>query len=487
MSIHVYRVPDGETLTSNLVVTADNMHVPVHTALVSKVPYNRRWPGHQRTIDQAEEAYFVSFASDASVTLTVRPEKPFSEVIVRPLSKQVVPSVTDGVISFTLPSPGGYTLELDGSHNALHIFFDPPETRQPSEGNEVIRFADGIFEIGTMELKSNQSVYIAEDAIVYGSFLAENAENIEILGRGILDNSKNKEEILFEMETLGDGQTDVRNSVRHHTIDLIHTSHVLIDGITIRDSLVYNVATHGGYDITVDNIKIIGCWRYNSDGIDFHNSVDCVVRNCFVRTFDDAICVKGHMGYGELSGNVLVENCVVWCDWDHTLEIGAEVCAENLQNVTFRNCDLIHNMHTALSIVNVDYGHVHDILYADIRVEYDAHTLRPMMQPNDITPYDENLAQGEFLPTCVGFYILMHHEYSEGRNERGKISNVRIRNLQITAPMDIVPPLCFQGYDAEHGISDVKFEQVTVNGKEVNDFSAFNLRQNEFCTDIAFA
>ena len=109
MSAHVYRVPAGEVLATNFVVTADNAPVPVHTALVSKVPYNRRWPGHQRTIDQAEEAYFVSFASDASVTLTVRPEKQFSEVIVRPLSKRVAPTVTDGVISFTLPSPGGYT------------------------------------------------------------------------------------------------------------------------------------------------------------------------------------------------------------------------------------------------------------------------------------------------------------------------------------------------------------------------------------------
>ena len=38
---------------------------------------------------------------------------------------------------------------------------------------------------------------------------------------------------------------------------------------------------------------MMGCWRYNSDGIDMHNCENVHIDGCFLRTFDDSICVKG--------------------------------------------------------------------------------------------------------------------------------------------------------------------------------------------------
>ena len=71
-----------------------------------------------------------------------------------------------------------------------------------------------------------------------------------------------------------------------------------IDGITIRDSLVYNIRPIACENLTIKNIKIIGNWRYNSDGIDMHNCENVVIDNCFIRTFDDSICIKGFDPYG---------------------------------------------------------------------------------------------------------------------------------------------------------------------------------------------
>ena len=53
-----------------------------------------------------------------------------------------------------------------------------------------------------------------------------------ILGRGILDNSRNKEQILFEASE-EDNKAAVNNAIRRHTIQRICPD-VLIDGITIR-------------------------------------------------------------------------------------------------------------------------------------------------------------------------------------------------------------------------------------------------------------
>ena len=45
--------------------------------------------------------------------------------------------------------------------------------------------------------------------------------------------------------------------------------------------------------MTIANVKLVGLWRYNADGIDVCNSQDVVVSDCFVRAFDDALVIKG--------------------------------------------------------------------------------------------------------------------------------------------------------------------------------------------------
>lgn len=41
------------------------------------------------------------------------------------------------------------------------------------------------------------------------------------------------------------------------------------------------------------NVKLVGLWRYNADGIDICNSQDVVIRNSFVRAFDAQHTVQG--------------------------------------------------------------------------------------------------------------------------------------------------------------------------------------------------
>lgn len=49
-------------------------------------------------------------------------------------------------------------------------------------------------------LTSNQTLYLDEGAVLYATVEAKDADNVRIIGRGILDNSRNKEEILFQVE-----------------------------------------------------------------------------------------------------------------------------------------------------------------------------------------------------------------------------------------------------------------------------------------------
>ncbi len=129
-------------------------------------------------------------------------------------------------------------------------------------------------------------------------------------------------------------------------------------------------------NIIIDNIKIIGQWRYNSDGINLCCSENVVVRNCFVRSFDDCIVVRGAYLNEEEDNtkNILVENCVLWCDWGKSLEIwaGDKPCCIN--NITFTNNYLIH-----LSMIAIDirawFGsnatRIFNILYSNIFIDTD--------------------------------------------------------------------------------------------------------------------
>lgn len=482
MPYRIYESPGGEALSDQTKVWLNGREMPVHEARVSAMPFNRRWPGHQRSMDQSEIATFVSFEMDEPVEISVKPNRKFENVIIRPLSKGVKPKIDGDTICFTISEPSGYTLEIDGYHNALHLFADPIKAYDVDINREnTLYFGPGVHDVGMIHLQSNQTVFVDYGAIVYTCIDAENAENIKILGRGMLDNSRNKEKILFDLEKSGDGNVDVGNSLRLNTIRFTNCRNIVVDGITIRDSLVYNVTTFGCEDVVVDNVKIIGCWRYNSDGIDLHNSTRCVIKNCFVRTYDDAICIKAHDNFPQICGDTLVENCVVWCDWGRCLEIGAETRAEEIRNITFHGCDLIRSTDIAMDVQNVDYADVHDIIFDDIRAEFDDCCQRPQMQKDDEAKFvvDPN---SKYMPSLITSIIYKHHEYSSSADRRGINRHIQFKNIKVYS--NRMPPSKLAGYDEKHQSSDIHIDGLYLNGKKISSLDEANLKIGPFASDI---
>ena len=484
LSMKIYQLPQGE-VAAPISITAGGLPLPVSLCYVSAYPYNRRWPGHQRTTDQREVAYFARLAAKGPITFRYTPARAFSVCTVRPLSAKVTPTVKDGTITFTLPRAGGYSVELDGLHNALHLFLDPPMNYSVSPDARGVRyFGAGVHRIGILHLKDDETVYIDEGAVVYGCIHGDGVHRVRILGRGILDNSENVEEILRKVDQLGDGSVDVRNSRREHTIHLINSSDIEIEGITIRDSLCYNIACFGCSNIAVKNCKIIGCWRYNTDGIDFHNCRNARVADCFVRTYDDSLCAKGHPGYRyDTCEDILFENCVVWNDWGKALEIGAETSAEHLRRITFRDCDVIHATHPAIDIMNVDYGRVHDVLFDDIRIEYDSVSQRPAMQKNDETPFVVD-PRSTYMPLAVCFNIQKHPEYSNGLERRGYVYDIKLRNIRIYA--DRMPSSSLYGYDEEHPISDITVDGFFLGDRRITNLEEAGFRLGKHTRNVKF-
>ena len=101
MSYRLYPVTK-QYESNDYTVKVNGEIVALDTARVSAVPFNRRWPGHQRPIDQSEIIQFLSLATDEALTFEITPNMPFESVKIRPKSLGIVPEVKDGIITFTL-------------------------------------------------------------------------------------------------------------------------------------------------------------------------------------------------------------------------------------------------------------------------------------------------------------------------------------------------------------------------------------------------
>lgn len=502
MTKKIYPITITESVTENYKVRIDGKQVQLDTARVSAMPFNRRWPGHQRGLEQTELINFLLLETDGPVFFEITPKEKFEKVVVRPLSLGIKPEISkDGVISFTLPKAVYFTVEPYGRNNALHVFADTVSNYDIDKNSaDVIYFGKGEHDAGFITLKSNQTLFIDEGAVVYGCIRAKDAENIKILGRGILDNSKNKEKILYEYNA-ENNDSAVNNAKREHTIQIEYCNNVVIEGITIRDSLVYNLRPIGCKNLHISNLKIIGCWRYNSDGIDMHNCENVNIENCFLRTFDDSICIKGFDCYYEgdveqavkeamyrngkvydVFKNVRIKNCVIWNDWGKSLEIGAETRAEEICDVTFENCDVIHVTGPVLDSFNIDYADVYNVTYQDINVEYDDIIPQVKLQNSDREIYaNDDL---DYTPTLISVITDYHHEYSAGGSRRGKTHDIKFKNIHLFGKGE--PRFYFLGYDEEHKTKDVIIENVFHNGVLLKEIKEENFIIDKFAENVVY-
>ena len=490
--LKIVRAP--ETERSGIKITLNGRAADAYRARVSRVPYNTPWPGHQRTLDQTEMASFVSFETDEKVN--VRIELPAEACVVRPLSKGIQAKCEDGAITLTIPGPGQYTVEPQGLP-AVHVFANPPENFGFSANDEGVRYyAPGIHKIGVVRLKSHERVYIDAGAVVYGAFLAAGAEDVCIAGYGIIDGS-------WEKRTNGDRllpidydqylPEDVEQLLEicqeeralYGNIRFYRCRNVSVRGVIARDSSTFSLIPAGCENVCIDNFKTIGMWRYNSDGVDVFNSTNVLIQNSFFRNFDDCIVVKGIAGWDNRDNeNILAKNCVIWCDWGRALELGAETNAPRYRNITFEDCDLIHGCSVYMDIQHHNCAEIVGVRFENIRCEYQKDHGPEKYQTDADVPYEE-APNSTVQPILMGCFIYnMGLFASKEKYANGTMRDITFRNIQVLAdPGMEMPVSCFAGLDDAHTVSDVKIENVTLNGKPAE---TLNANVNAFARSITW-
>jgi hypothetical protein len=502
--VRVYTAPPEEVPTDDFEVTVDGRAAFTYAARVSAVPLNEFCRTYQRPLDQTEVASFVAWEQAAPVNVVVRSRRPVESVRVRPKSAELQPTVDGDVIRFTIERPGQYTVEVNGVHRALHVFADAPEEPAPDPGDpDVLYFEPGVHCAGIIRLQSGQTVYLAPGSVVYGAILGEGANDVTVRGRGILDGSKFGRFALTGLVCLYD------------------CDNVRFEGITLRDAPIFTMIPMNCRELRIRNVKIIGNWRYNSDGINFSNCQRCSVEDSFLRTFDDSICIKGYANFGPFlyrlrlidglmddryrlvgmegaegtfadlqdrygqypSGaaanrDIRIHRCVVWCDWGRPLEIGAETVAEEIVEIVYEDCDLIHVPMIAMSVQNCDRAVCRNIVYRDIRVELDDEPRRPFARRPDRP--DEQPKLDVFVPGLIK--LANQVGYVTYDTVRGRIEDIRFENIAVSAPS--MPLSQLMGHDDEHLVQRVTIENLRLNGEPVTDLERGGFQMNEFVRNV---
>lgn len=490
-------MPEGEAASADFAVFVENVQVPVYVCRVSAAPINQVWPGYERPLEQTELASFVSFDMTGPVTVEVRSlTKRVESVEIRPQEYGMEPEVCHDSIRFEVREPCQCTVEVNGFHNALHLFANPAEDFSHLKGKPNVRyFGPGVHEPGKMVLGSNETVVIEAGAVVYGGIEATGAENVTICGHGILDTSRHPRPQLV-LDKVKDAQTGGTNTTLIQSKELVNgcmrfrnVKGLHISGVICRDSNVWTITPTNCEDIRIRNVKLIGMWRYNSDGIDFCNCRRCELTDSFLRTFDDGVVFKGlpyngknedgSLRMGEApEQHILVRNCVFWCDWGRAIEIGVETYAEELTDIVVEHCQVIRCVHVAVDIQNGHRADVHDIRFEDIAFELDPVNPAPVMQSYRDEKYENH--DPSFVPRLFAGYVF---EWTpQPVKPRGQIRNVTVKNLRCYGP--VKAPSLLYGYDETHCVDGVTFEDVSFNGVPARTAEEMALEVRRFCKNV---
>lgn len=383
--------------------------VPVMEARISAMPFNRVWPGHQRDISQSRLSRFVSFdvegnGGELSIGFAdAVPEK----ARIRPFSR-AQPVRRDGKWIVRIDGPEQFVIEFGDTE--LHVFADPPWTYEPVPNERY--FGPGEHDVGTILPRSGETVTIDRDAVVYGNIVLAAVTNVTIRGRGVLCGSR-----LERIEPAKVGSSDsagVRECLRRGWTDAAEwgTSPVLakqcanvrVGGIVFRDAAYWTMNFVECDGVDIDGVKMIGMWRYNSDGIDICASRNISIRNCFLRTFDDCVVARPPCR------NMRVENCVLWCDWNWNIKIQHSFAPSVMEDIVFRNIKAV-NVDSALAGITTRWGSenstIRNVRLSNVEADVPPERLRGVFQRSDETRFTE-------LPPASLTLVLLH-AYSLGK------------------------------------------------------------------------
>ena len=248
------------------------------------------------------------------------------------------------------PSQMGYTCGL--ATEAIQAAID----QASALGGGTVLLAEGDYVTGTLVMKSNVRLMVAKGCRLLAStdlqdfpehicrrvtvqdthmgmnqalIFAEGCENISLCGPGEIDGRGTQ-------DNFPGGETQHGTPGRPFLIRLVDCKGVHVHDLTLRDAACWMENYFNCDNVLLERITVRNQANYNNDGIDIDGCRDVIIRECDVRSGDDALCFKA--ASERPTERVLVENCRLYSSCN-ALKVGTDTQSD-FRQVLVRSCQI---------------------------------------------------------------------------------------------------------------------------------------------------
>ena len=375
--------------------------------------------------------------------------------------------------------------------------------------NGVVYFPEGVYLTGALDLHSDMELYVCEGATILGSddpndYLPKIwsrfegvemecfrslinigniddrdkivCENILVCGGGkIYGGGKTLKEnvIAVEKERLKDyfaslskeslfsvNETIIAGRSRPKLINVSCARNVVMDNITFGNGSSWNIHILYSDNVVTCNSSIYSLGVSNGDGWDPDSSTNCAIFNCDFCTGDDCVAIKSGKNP---EGNVIARPCSnIWVfdcrsEDGHGISIGSEISG-GISDVYIWDCNITKSqIGCNIKATKKRGGYIKNVFvknssFASLNI--------------GLVPYNDDGVAAPTAPVFSGIYfenVRLYGEVLEYREKYTKKTNA----------------ITIAGFDDDHRISDVKFNNVTIGNGHSSQRQIFGLERVE--------
>ncbi|MGE5943243.1 MAG: glycoside hydrolase family 28 protein [Flavobacteriales bacterium] len=305
-----------------------------------------------------------------------------------------------------------------------------------NKGGQVV-FPKGRFLSGSIQMKTNVSLYFEEGAVLLGStnpkdydtmafegrpvspkgddnsqmalILAHKANNIKLSGQGTIDGQGLK--LALTIDSLHHAGISVdpnynyrrqrpSETMRPKLFRFSQCNNVMVKDLKVGEASCWGLSFELCSNLEIDGLTITNRSYWNNDGIDITDCKNVKIVNCDVNAADDGICLKSY--YPDYyNDNIYIANCTIRSSAS-AIKFGSASYG-GFKNVTIKDIQVYDTFRSAIAIESVDGAVIKNIDVSNIVAEN----------------------------TGNAIFIRLGHRDGE---KPGSIKNVHIKNMKVQVP-----------------------------------------------------
>lgn len=396
----------------------------------------------------------TNFDCNGPIDIEITFNATVTQAAIRPNSLNITPNIDGTKITFTIPGPKKFYVDINDNHygNCIHFIAQPLEVNPPQPGDpNVIFIPTGTFDNTVKTLSAGQTLYIQGGAAVSGVVCGDNTK---VIGRGFIYRAG------------------------YDAFSVTRVNDVYIEGLI---DLNHGWGNGGGAGIRCGqstNVTIRNTVSFSSkkwgDAYNIFSSQNVTVDNVFIRTHDDAITFYGggKSGFTGSCKNITVTNSVLLPDLAQSFHIGVY----GDQNIDTEIRDIVCSN---IDIDDWSRSGGRPVIYFTVgdRIRAANHRYENIRVTGYMDP-------ATYSKSFIGLAIVNNgtYNYAPGR----EIDSIYFMNISFTQA-GYTPGSSVKGWDATRMTKNIFFQGIKMNGTTVTDAASGNFNIGSYTQNVTFA